>query len=166
MPRAAIGPDGLTDKQRAFVHKYLETHNATEAYKHAYNAKKMSAASIGREAHKLLNSPQIAPILGAKTEAKIERAENIHEITVDTLTAKLNAALDKAMADPKGASAAVSAVMGLGKLHGLIVDKKDVTTRKDTADQLGDDELAAIARSGRADHPGQESGPGKSDQLH
>ena len=61
----------LTQKQEAFVMKYLETDNATEAYKFAYNAKKMSDKDIGNEAYDLTRHPEIAPIIQAH-RVKIE----------------------------------------------------------------------------------------------
>jgi len=48
-----------------------------------------------------------------------------HSITVDGLTAELEAARAVAM-EEKQASAAVSAILGKAKLHGLIVDKAKV----------------------------------------
>lgn len=43
------------------------------------------------------------------------------------------------------ASAAVSAVMAIAKLHGLVVDKSEVTKKRDAAD-ISDAELLAIAK--------------------
>jgi len=49
-----------------------------------------------------------------------------HEITIDTLTQMLKE--DRKLArGEKQSAAAVSAVMGLAKLHGLIVDKNEHT---------------------------------------
>src|SRR5262249_20013414 len=51
----------LTAKQEAFILAYLETGNASEAYRRAYNASGMNAATINREAHSLLEHPKVAP---------------------------------------------------------------------------------------------------------
>src|SRR5215468_319576 len=51
----------LTPKQEAFILAYLETGNASEAYRRAYNASGMNAATINREAHSLLEHPKVAP---------------------------------------------------------------------------------------------------------
>ncbi len=45
----------LTHKQEAFVAKYLDTSNASEAYRHAYNTENMKDATIGNNAYMLLN---------------------------------------------------------------------------------------------------------------
>jgi phage terminase small subunit len=53
----------LTAKQEAFILAYLETGNASEAYRRAYNALRMNAATVNREAHSLLEHPKVAPRL-------------------------------------------------------------------------------------------------------
>lgn len=50
----------LTDKQAAFITAFVETNNATEAYRRAYSTKNMKEATINREAHELLKTPKIA----------------------------------------------------------------------------------------------------------
>lgn len=50
----------LTSKQQAFVAAYLETGNASDAYRTAYDAAGMSPASINREASALLDHPKVA----------------------------------------------------------------------------------------------------------
>jgi len=71
-----------------------------------------------------------------------------HEITVDKLTQMAVAAYDLAMDDKcNQPSAAVSALLAIGKLHGLVVDKKEVVQKRDATD-LSIEELYAIARLG------------------
>jgi phage terminase small subunit len=113
--------EDLTPKQEAFCLAYIETGNATEAYRRAYDSNAKDSA-INVEACKLLKHPKIALRLQALHQANQKR----NEITVDYLTDQLKAVLQKAMTDDKGASAAVSAIVALGKLHGLIVDRKHV----------------------------------------
>ena len=48
-----------------------------------------------------------------------------HNVTVGSLTEKLESARIHAMAADNGASAAVSAVMGMAKLHGLDINKHE-----------------------------------------
>jgi phage terminase small subunit len=65
---------GLTPKQEAFVHAYLETSNATEAYRRAYDAKKMSENALNVEAHRVLNHPKVTlrlRVLQERTAAKV-----------------------------------------------------------------------------------------------
>lgn len=58
----------LTLKQLAFVHAYIETGNASESYRRAYDTGGMSAASVGREAQKVLANPIVAPQIAAARE--------------------------------------------------------------------------------------------------
>ena len=48
-------------------------------------------------------------------------------VSIESLTEELEDARRLAMADEKGASAAVAAVMGKAKLHGLLVEKNEHT---------------------------------------
>lgn len=80
-----------------------------------------------------------------------DRAAKKNEITIDTIT-KMLANAYKIATDEKQASAAVAASMGLGKLHGLIVEKRHVETTDKTkaVREMSTDELIRIATSGRA----------------
>lgn len=49
----------LTEKQKAFADKYIETGNATEAYKSAYSTGKMSDQVIYNEASKTVRKPLV-----------------------------------------------------------------------------------------------------------
>lgn len=123
-------PRDLTLKQKAFVAAYLETGNASEAYRRAYDCQSMSDRSIGKEAQKLMAHPLIAPEVVRGGEKVMERAE----ITVEKLSDMLGQAFSLA-SETNQASSMVAAAMGMGKLHGLIVDKKaDVTPAKAPAD--------------------------------
>jgi hypothetical protein len=55
-------------------------------------------------------------------------------VTIESLTEELEAARNLAMADEKGAAAAVAAVMGKAKLHGYLVDKREVGKPGEFAD--------------------------------
>ena len=50
----------LTIKQEAFVKAYIETGNASEAYRSAYNSGRMKPETVNREAKALLDNPKIA----------------------------------------------------------------------------------------------------------
>ena len=49
----------LTPKQERFVAAYIETGNASEAYRRAYSAAKMSQQAIEVEGSRLLNNPKV-----------------------------------------------------------------------------------------------------------
>lgn len=111
----------LTHKQEAFAKHLVETGNASEAYRRAYNATKMSQQAIATEASKLSANPYVARMVKGLKEKATERVM----VTIEALTQELEDARKLAMADDKGASAAVAAVMGKAKLHGFLVERSE-----------------------------------------
>jgi len=112
----------LTQKQEKFCLSYMETGNASEAYRQSYDAGKMKPETVNREAKKLLDTPKIATRIGELRKA----AEKRNAITVDDLVSELEEARKAALgAVTPQAGAAVSATMGKGKLLGLVVDKAE-----------------------------------------
>ncbi len=130
----------LTQKQEAFAQAYVETNNGAESYRRAYNTKTMSDNAIWREACLLVKHPKVSQRILQLRQGHQEA----HDITIAKLTAMTIEAYNHAQKDDKGASAMVSAVTTLGKLHGLIIDKKHVTSKTDKSD-MTDAQLAAIA---------------------
>ena len=110
----------LTPKQEAFCYGYIETGNASGAYRAAYNAEKMKPESVAVQAAKMLVSPKIA----LKIDALRAELRQRHEITVDDLVAELEEARKLAFETDK-AAAAVQATMGKAKLLGLVVEKQE-----------------------------------------
>ena len=110
----------LTPKQEKFCYGYMETGNASEAYRQAYNAEKMRPDTVNNKAYGLLQKGGIRARLD---ELRAEHKKR-HEITVDTLVAELEEARKLAFETDK-AAAAVSATMGKAKLLGLVVDKQE-----------------------------------------
>lgn len=101
---------------------YVETGNASEAYRRSYNAEKMKPETVNRTAKEQLDNPKIAARLAELKAAHVER----HEITVDDLIRELEEARSIAMAGERQQPAAmVAASMGKAKLLGLIVDKAE-----------------------------------------
>jgi hypothetical protein len=143
----------LTPKQEAFCLAYVETGNASEAYRRCYNAEKMKPDVISVKACELLKNGKVAVRVQELQAAAVKR----HEITVDDLVQELDDARMTALAAliPQS-SAAVAATMGKAKLLGLLVDKQEVTGKNGgpiavtSAKDLTDDELAAIAGRGGA----------------
>lgn len=118
-------PEGLTDKQEAFARAYIETGNASEAYRRAYNAGNMKENSIWRKAKELMDNGKVT----ARIEQLREQLAEKNEITIERLTKMTLDAYALAMKDSVAqSSAAVRAVEMLGKLHGLVTDKKHVTS--------------------------------------
>lgn len=106
---------------------YIETGNASEAYRQAYNAENMKEASINVNASKLLTDAKIALRIKELKSGHTKR----HELTIDDLVKQLEEARQVALSlENPQCGAAISATMGTAKLLGLVVDKNE-TTGKD-----------------------------------
>lgn len=134
-----LNEHGVTEQQEKFCRVFVETGNASEAYRQAYNAKNMGANTIAVKASNLLDKDNITVRLQQLREVHQKR----HAITVDTLLEKLNKVYTVALgAETPQSSAAVQAVMGQAKLLGL--DKQlielsgEVGIRKTLDDFYGD----------------------------
>ena len=135
----------LTIKQERFCMVYVETGNASEAYRQAYNAENMKEASINVNACKLLADAKITLRVKELKSGHTKR----HELTIDDLVKQLEEARQVALAlENPQCSAAISATMGTAKLLGLVVDKTDI--KLTNAKELTNEQLAAIASSGSA----------------
>lgn len=114
----------LTPKQEAFCQSYIETGNASEAYRNAYDAQNMRPATINRNAKFLLDDNKIATRIAQLKAIALER----HKLTVDDIIRELEEARAIAMTGEKPqASAMVAATLGKAKVLGLITDKQEVT---------------------------------------
>lgn len=138
----------MTPKQEAFARAYVETGNASEAYRAAYSAERMKPEAIFVEASRLLDNPKVA----LKVASLKERHEKRHNITVDKLTEMTLQAYKEAqrVAPNTGqmqTASMIKAAEFLGKLHGLVIERSEVT-HKDGVEDLTDAELANLARSG------------------
>jgi phage terminase small subunit len=109
----------LTQKQERFCLAYIETGNASEAYRRAYDASKMKPESVNRKAKELMDNGKIAARLAQVRKS----AADACQVTVENLTRELIA--DRELArEVKHASAAIAASMGIAKLHGLLVEDR------------------------------------------
>jgi phage terminase small subunit len=104
----------LTIKQETFCQKYIETGNASEAYRQAYDAQAMKPESINRKAKELLDNGKVAARV-AELRGEVQVA---HGVTVGSLIAELEEARLVAKGKEQGA-AMVAATMGKAKLAGL-----------------------------------------------
>ncbi len=106
----------LTIKQEAFARAYVETGNASEAYRRAYNAENMKQESIAVRACELLAHSKVSVMVQQLKDQAAER----HAVTVDSLVNELEEARLAALgAESPQSAAAVSATMGKAKLMGL-----------------------------------------------
>lgn len=106
----------LTVKQEKFCQAYVETGDASEAYRSAYSADKMKPETVHNKAYQLRNQGEIrARIEALRGEAKIR-----HDITVSSLLEELEEARQAALAaETPQSSAAVAATMGKARITGL-----------------------------------------------
>jgi len=106
----------MTPKQELFAQVYLETSNASEAYKQAYNTQ-ANANTVNRKASQLLKHPEVIKLLADLQAIHRQR----HTITIDHILQELEQSRLLALENVQ-CSAAISATMGKAKLLGL--DKK------------------------------------------
>ena len=111
----------LTPKREKFCLAFVETGNASEAYRIAFNTTNALPKTINENACRLL--------AGSKVKARVAelQAEHTkrHEITIDKLRDMLLE--DRTFArDLESPASAVSATEKLGKLYGLFTDKTEI----------------------------------------
>ena len=141
----------MTPKQEQFARLYVETGNASEAYRQAYNADNMKPETVTNEAYKLLQDPDISAMVD---DLKAE-ARQRHAVTVGDLLSELEQARVAALAAPTPqSSAAVSATMGKAKMLGLLVDKAEIkaeaeisTKQEEYTPPLTGDEVQQVIKS-------------------
>lgn len=121
----------LTAKREAFALAYVETGNASEAYRRAYSTENFKPESINVNASKLLANAKVSQRVKELQAMAVERAL----VTVQSLTEELEEARALALQE-RQPSAAVSASMGKAKLHGLLVDKAELTGKDGGAIQM------------------------------
>ena len=133
----------LTLKQEAFCRAYLETGNASEAYRRAYNANRMKPESVNSKAYELLQNGQITVRI---EELRSEVAKR-NDVTVDRLVTEL-------------ASIAFANIKKAVRWHGALITEEDNPDGGDvlvikniysnavelvSSDELDDETAAAIA---------------------
>jgi len=110
----------LDPVRERFAQEYHATGNASEALRRAKpHAAKWKAETVHKHASEMLLTGEVQ----GRLEALQAEAAQRHNITVDSITEMLKEDREKAHAAGQ-IGAAVSASMGLAKLHGLIVDKQ------------------------------------------
>ena len=101
-------------RQETLAQVFVATGNKTEAYRQAGYSQNCSDRTITGNVMRLFRTPQV---LNRVAELQAEQAK-LHAVTVESLTEQLRE--DRQLAySVKNPSAAVSAVMGMARLHGL-----------------------------------------------
>lgn len=125
----------LMPKQESFCLKYLETGNASEAYRFAYDASRMKPTTVNRTAKELLDNPKIAARLAELRKPVIEKAQMTLEQHLDDLK-RLR---DSAWASEKYGPA-IQAEIARGKASGYYIERVEKGNPGDF-DKLDDKEL-------------------------
>ena len=115
----------MTIKQELFAQAYIETGNASEAYKRAYNTQ-ANANTVNRKASQLLKHPEVIKLLADLQAIHRQR----HTITMDHILQELEQSRLLALENIQ-CSAAISATMGKAKLLGLdkqVIEHKGILT--------------------------------------
>jgi len=129
----------LTPKQEAFCLAYIETGNASEAYRRSYSAEKMKDATVHRAAKELFDNPKITARL---VELQAHHQER-HDVTVDSLTEEYEEAREMARV-LEMPSAMVQATTGKGRVHGLVTNKNEITGKNGGPIEIKDKTPAAV----------------------
>lgn len=111
----------LTIKQENFCLSYIESGNATEAYRKSYNTK-ADDATVNVSAKRLLDNPKISLRIAELRKPVVEAAQ----ITLADHLQELKELRDAAAIEGKY-SAAIAAEISRGKASGLYVEKVDLT---------------------------------------
>jgi len=106
-----------TPKQEKFCQVFIETGNASEAYRQAYNAENMKDSTISVKASELLGNGKITVRLDELNEYHQKR----HNINIDTLTTRYMTIYHLHYKDNPGP--AKGALDSLAKLHGFMVER-------------------------------------------
>ncbi len=112
--RSAPLPSKLTPKQERFCTHYIESGNASDAYRQAYSAHQSKPQTIHREAKRLIDQPKIA-----------HRIAQLQDFSSKQAKVKLEAHLEDLKAIRNGAvrderwSAAIAAEVARGKASRL-----------------------------------------------
>ena len=113
---------GLTKKQEDFALVYVETGNASDAYRRAYAVKSMTEKSINETASRLLKNVKVAARIAELRAPVVEKAGLTLEKHLDDLLRLRNMAVK----DAKW-TAAIQAEIARGKAAGLYVERTELT---------------------------------------
>lgn len=113
----------LTPKQENFCLAYLETGNASEAYRRAYDAENMKPESINVNASKLLSDAKVVLRIEELRAPIREKAM----LTLESHLARLEE-LSRKAEEAEQFGPAITAETNRGKAAGLYTDKVDVTS--------------------------------------
>lgn len=120
--------DNLTIKQETFVKEYIETGNASEAYRRAYDAEDMSKDSIHVRASELKKNSKVAVRIEAELE-KIDKGYIVNRLlsaqkAVEKILKRSIDDDEKDLTSLKATEQLRKNSMSLAEIHGMLIDKK------------------------------------------
>jgi phage terminase small subunit len=121
----------LTQRQEDFCLAYIESANASEAYRKVYSTKRMKPETVNNSAFKMLQKGDIVARIASIRESAAEKAS----MTLESHLSDLKNLRDAAMNDGKWA-AAVTAEVSRGKAAGLYVEKVELSGDKNNPLQV------------------------------
>lgn len=121
----------LTPKQEAFCIAVVETGNASEAYRRAYNTSRMKPDSINRKAKEMMDLGKISARIQELRRPAVEKAQ----VTLEQHLNDLKRLRDLAEKSGKYGPA-VSAEMARGKASGLYVENLNINVTEGLAERL------------------------------
>jgi hypothetical protein len=118
--KSATNTRGLTDKQEAFAQAIFEGSNFSDAYREAYDASNMKAATIHRQSHGLVNNSKIRARLDQLHQDREQQQRMLSLSRSDFVLKQLT---DEATNPDNSDGARVRALELLGKSVALFTDK-------------------------------------------
>lgn len=121
----------LTEKQERFCLAYIETGNASEAYRRAYGAENMAPSTVNRKAKDVLDNGKITARLQelrapAVASARLTLEQHLHDLK------RLRDKADRS----KDFGAAIRAEVSRGKAAGLYVENVNISVSEGLAERL------------------------------
>ena len=110
----------LTMKQHKFVDEYINTGNASEAYRRAYDCKNSTNRTIQINASKLLNNTMVALAVKREKE-RINRASRLGSKDIEN---NLYSIFERSL-ETDQLNTARACMMDIAKLNGLIIQKQE-----------------------------------------
>jgi hypothetical protein len=153
MRRDRADPAQLTEKQSAFADAFNSNGgDATAAYRAIYDCRRMNPASVRAAASYLARHPGVSILIAAVKEAgklPAVMSENPADVSKPWLIQQAMRTYNEAVrAGQPGA--AKNALELIGKLTGILVERKELRVIRSIED-LTDEELSAIVASDRSD---------------
>lgn len=85
----------LTPKQEKFCQRYIETGNASEAYRSSYNASRMKSETVNRVAHDMLKNSKIT----TRVQQLQDEFKKAHDVEKERIMYELRAIMEAKITD-------------------------------------------------------------------